>query len=110
MKPQDPSIIEVTYSERSQFGSSPCGEKKPYSRLQKDTIALSSNGFFKPLTYYVLLLLVDGFKISIPRMHDTKLLKTRRCGRMRVTGVEPGLYEIVEQSEDHLIAKKIQPS
>lgn len=99
MKPHDPDTVEVTYNER-------LGYKHGSNHLAKETRAKSRNVFFKKFTWYAVSLLPDGFKLKIPSMSDKRLLKTNRCGHIMVTGVEPGMYDIIEQTEDYIIAKK----
>lgn len=105
MKPQDPSIIEVTYSERSSFRS---GRNRDSTFLAKETKAKTKNTFVQNLNWYVFSLLPDGFKLKVPNLTDKKMIRANKAGHLSVTGVEPGLYEIAEQTEDYLIAKKIQ--
>ena len=101
MKPHDENLVEVTYNER-------LGYKHGSNHLAKETRAKSRNVFFKKFTWYAVSLLPDGFKLKIPSMDDKRLLKTNGCGHIMVTGVEPGTYEIVEQTEDYLICKKVK--
>jgi len=103
MKPQDPSIIEVTYNERSSYRG---GRGRDSTYLARDTRAKTKNGFVKAASYYVFSLLPDGFKLRLPSLTDRKMIRANRTGHLCVTGVEPGLYDITEQTEDFIIAKK----
>ena len=105
MKPQDPNIIEVTYREFEGF--KPRKGRNESAYMSKQTYAKSRNEFFKAAAMYAFTLNLDGFKLKIAGLDDRKLIKADHGGRVLVAGVEPGFYEITEQTEDFIIATKI---
>jgi len=105
MKNPDPNIVEVTLREGAGFRKSNMGN--PESRfLSKETRAKSANSFFVPHREYSFRLLIDGFCLRIKGIDDRIVRKANRAGQVCVGGVEPGFYDIVEQTEDYIIAKK----
>lgn len=105
MKNPDPSIVEVTYHERPGFKVSN-NRRYNNNHLAKCTKAKTANEFLKKGMWYTFSMLPNGFKIRIPGLQDKKLLRADNVGHVCVSGVEPGFYDIVEQTEDYIIAKK----
>ncbi len=108
MKPNNPDLVEVTYHERNSFRVGNGGRYNSRS-LARETKAKSANPFFERQKWYSLALLPDGFKLKIPTLTDKRLIKSNLSGHVMVTGLEPGLYEITEQNQDLIIAKKLKP-
>lgn len=105
MKPKDPNIIEVVYHEGVGYRKSNMGN--PESRfLSKETRASSRNPFFRAFKDYVFCLTVDGFKLRVAGIDDRKVMRADKSRRVCVAGVEPGFYEITEQTEDFIICRK----
>ncbi len=99
MKPKDPSIIEVTQREQPSY-------KKANQYMGIIVKAKTRNEFVQNGAWYVVSLLPDGFKLRIPSLTDKKMVRADHGGHVSVTGAPPGLYDIIEQTEDYIIAKK----
>lgn len=98
-------MIEVVYREGSGYRKSNMGN--PESRfLSKTTHAKSKHPFFQKGKSYVFSLIPNGFKLKVAGIDDKNLRKANRQGSVCVGGVEPGIYEIVDETNDFIIAKK----
>jgi len=105
MKPENPDVIEVTHLEVEAI-KSVNGGKWNYQHLAHRYTMKTKNDFVQPFTEYVVTLTNGGFKIKKPTINDAKVRKSTMCGHLYCSGVEPGLYDIIEQNEDFIICQK----
>jgi len=106
MKPKDENIVVVTH--RAGMSLKTDRSRKVDHRYSFEEVrAKSSNPFFKPATWYCVYILPGGFKIALPSLESClRQRKSTKSGHIVVTGAEPGIYDIVEQTEDFVICKK----
>jgi len=105
MKPKDPNIVVVTYREAPTYRSDRHRETDA-TFMSHETRMKSSNPFFKPSTWYEVLITPGGIKVSIPALESKRLRKSTKSAHICVHGAEPGIYDIVEANEDFVICKK----